>query len=825
MSISSLPLQANTFPYYFSREDILEHNARFDKPPIWCRTDLPTRQDEVFTTELISTENNDRGVVPLNRSAVEVLQTLVNRHYTARQAQMAQLLMLKPTPVAASSTTRRQEKKQGEEQLPMINVDFLTDFYALMYIDAPCICNNWIDKHGQQYAFSVMSQPFAAGKVGSAYLVVPTWRLQSVSTFIPQPSISPLQKQQQKRKETIQQVSPPQLTKHSGSAMSAAVTEESEQYHELTQPTKEVLNQSMLLIEPESLLPPRAVTGLSSSTSTLSADVVQSVIPISLVLKGIQNVEIKTYLSMRTASYTPELGNMNEAVRMNRFAVAKQPGQYTCFAVGSDNFANQTCLHYILNDILKDIIPNYIYQYDAFICTEENTTNAALNEDPKTPQPTSLPSSAANYTQKNKSVAPTHHQQRSIWLNPISGLWPSNTHSNASSSVSAATITPANASIETDPIDPPVKTGMGFSITELATEGDLADFFTRHASILQLQDCEEMLIQILRPLRVLKQPLYGFVHADLKSRNIFVSRNQQQSQLHSNPSVQAQKSKGKEKEDSHESKNSDKNTHSQLPSDIVYKIGDLDKSSIHYHGIRFYNNTWEVLTQWTPATFPVTTGVINALKSPNDRKNQYYQFGASFVGQYISFQPFTMFNQFGFYISYDIYTLFISLMLEPVFFKIYTEQQSATSRLARAWQFLWFDPADYASINLFIQQQHLQLQQLPLGTAQRNQLKEMRRITFINQVLVSLKVKLRVDIEEVYDLFDVQIPPSLLADQTLPPDFFSRPMTLSDDKHLCLSSCDNHGGSYYKWCRTNRYSKKSLPFITSTVYDWDYCTA
>lgn len=67
---------------------------------------------------------------------------------------------------------------------------------------------------------------------------------------------------------------------------------------------------------------------------------------------------------METLSVVPI---RTENFKSNYNAFKAGPNEYYLLTIPSGNFENQTCLHLILNEILKDN-ENYLYQYDAFFC-------------------------------------------------------------------------------------------------------------------------------------------------------------------------------------------------------------------------------------------------------------------------------------------------------------------------------------------------------------------------------------------------------------------------------------------------------------------------
>ena len=85
----------------------------------------------------------------------------------------------------------------------------------------------------------------------------------------------------------------------------------------------------------------------------------------SLVIKSMTFTDMKDYLSVRIYSVNEEEKLINPANKLNFWK--NQKGEDKIIVAEGTDFSNQTCLHLILNTILQEN-PNYIYQYDAFIC-------------------------------------------------------------------------------------------------------------------------------------------------------------------------------------------------------------------------------------------------------------------------------------------------------------------------------------------------------------------------------------------------------------------------------------------------------------------------
>lgn len=144
----------------------------------------------------------------------------------------------------------------------------------------------------------------------------------------------------------------------------------------------------------------------------------------------------------------------------------------------------------------------------------------------------------------------------------------------------------------------------GYNVTEFANAGDLHYYLSRKNNITDAI-LVDAIRQICSPFSILKRPEYSFVHGDLKARNVFVSVKD------GNP---------------------------------TYKLADFDKSSITWKGFRFYNGTGDYRILNIP--FPLTGISVET-----------YNFG----GTLLPVQVYTMHSPYGFYLSYDVYTLILSL--------------------------------------------------------------------------------------------------------------------------------------------------------------------
>ncbi len=107
--------------------------------------------------------------------------------------------------------------------------------------------------------------------------------------------------------------------------------------------------------------------------------------------------------------------------------------------------------------------------------------------------------------------------------------------------------------------------GAGINITEYADMRDLHKFLGETPSaLIDEAFVDDLMQQILTPLAALKAQEYSFSHSDLKARNIFVA---------------------------------------SRDAGVTYRLADFDKSSITWHGFRFYNK-WRGVYSLRWETYP-----------------------------------------------------------------------------------------------------------------------------------------------------------------------------------------------------------------------------
>lgn len=265
----------------------------------------------------------------------------------------------------------------------------------------------------------------------------------------------------------------------------------------------------------------------------------------------------------------------------------------------------------------------------------------------------------------------------------------------------------------------------GYNITELAHLGTLHSHMSHYYSRDGLHEATRQLLSVMSRL---KSDDYGFVHADLKGKNVFVSGS------------------------------------TESP---IYKIADFDKSSISWHGFRFYNASLDYRLSNEPPQ--VVDGYYQALSS------------------LLPLQVYTMHNPFGYYMSYDIYTLFLSYLAVPQVwndvYRCYTLGEKG---------FLFYDVfKSMWKANDFAK----------LMTWASTHYESLVKISHINAMLHKLQLWLKVDISDVYRSFHV--PPPVIHDEVI-----SQTITLSQGDHLCLSPCQNQKCDvmpYKGWTGTYTY--------------------
>jgi len=246
---------------------------------------------------------------------------------------------------------------------------------------------------------------------------------------------------------------------------------------------------------------------------------------------------------------------------------------------------------------------------------------------------------------------------------------------------------------------------IGKNILEFANKGDLSNFLEQQKDNINESFLIDLLMQIFIPLGFLKNKKYGFTHADLKCKNIFVKE--------------------------------EFNEETQITK-YIYKIADFDKSSIYWKNIRFYNNDISILNKYGINITDLLNYHGYDIKYENDIP--YYTLSGSLPPQI-----YIMFSWFPIYESYDYYTFIYSLIREPVIHN-YMENNK-NSILWDICKYLWFSNdlnKIYNDIGSDIKNSHIDIV-----------IKKLRSIKSINVDLKKNNIKLKININPLYDILKI----------------------------------------------------------------------
>lgn len=279
----------------------------------------------------------------------------------------------------------------------------------------------------------------------------------------------------------------------------------------------------------------------------------------------------------------------------------------------------------------------------------------------------------------------------------------------------------------------------GWNITEFSNAGTLHSFLSGYENIND-EILFTVLKQILEPLVILKQDRYCFSHSDLKAKNIFVTKSNNK---------------------------------------FYCKIADFDKSSITWNGFRFYNSSFDYTSGQIPQ-FPII--------------NDYYQLSGPIIQKVPKLlQLYTMHNPYGFFTTFDIYTMIISLFaIKPIFnFFILNPD----SNFVKNVKMLFFQE-DWKNIweNISLKQNSLD------------------QMNVILTVFTETNCKLKYSLNDFYKIFGFD-----MSEINSKLDTTIQNIYISTNNNICQNTCFNHNNSYYKWCLSNNNTR------LNTLYHWDYC--
>jgi hypothetical protein len=310
-----------------------------------------------------------------------------------------------------------------------------------------------------------------------------------------------------------------------------------------------------------------------------------------------------------------------------------------------------------------------------------------------------------------------------------------------------------------------------YNITKFSNEGTLPSFLIRNKDNINDEFIIDMIMQILEPLNILKSNKYSFNHNDLKLMNVFVNQDSS--------------------------------------NNITYQIADFDKSSITWNGVRFYNNNYDYSLTDSPP-FPPETYNGNLVYRVSNKFNLFIQ-------------VYIMHYYRGIYTNHDIYTLFISFLLEPVFYEYVIN--NVESRFWNMWELLWIDHADMVTLNNRIAKEHAKY------LINNSHIRNMRSIAFINKILVEENVKLRVSPELTGIMLNLQSEHEASVNESgssineLRSSISELRSSINElgsiyitkGNNICIDDCDK--STYFSRCHTNKHSG----FVPFGTHDWDYC--
>jgi len=276
----------------------------------------------------------------------------------------------------------------------------------------------------------------------------------------------------------------------------------------------------------------------------------------------------------------------------------------------------------------------------------------------------------------------------------------------------------------------------GYNLTERSNLNDLSSYIMSVDEITE-SFFMDMIRQILNPLVILKQERFGFLHSDLKTKNIFVH---------------------------------------QVKGKVYYKIADFDKSSIFFNRVRFFNHQYNyILGFYRSNPFPVQEGKYYCLSD------------CGWIGKYIGFHEYIMSSPFGFYVSFDIYTLFYSIILEPRILAFF--MQNKNPEIWKWYEFLF--ERDWENFKIHIQEIY------------HNPPVDRHSIKYCWEQFRKNQFRLKIDIEPLYDMIGIQKNYSKSEKNHLPI------LKLTQQNHLCITEPDEDN----LFCETNPYYKYNFTSV------------
>lgn len=305
----------------------------------------------------------------------------------------------------------------------------------------------------------------------------------------------------------------------------------------------------------------------------------------------------------------------------------------------------------------------------------------------------------------------------------------------------------------------------GYNITELSEYGDMSNYINNIMGEINDDILVDMLRQILTPLFILKQDMYLFSHSDLKTRNVFVGINSD--------------------------------------GEPVYQLADFDKSSIFWNGIRFYNNVYDlsILEYLSSFGSKIIDSSLITEEGERYKFNNLNYTGNEDTNLNIAnyrVQIYSMHNPYPIFNSYDIYTLFYSLMLEPKIYK-WVIDNNKNSVFFDVFRKLW-DPSQFSIVMKSLEESY-----------HKDKLEDKVSLSYIKKKLVLHEFWLKKNVSFLITDLKLSIPPP--AEKKKPSILLKK----SKNGSLCITECKSSGMLKPKSCYTNKYET-----VVST-HKWDWC--
>jgi len=435
----------------------------------------------------------------------------------------------------------------------------------------------------------------------------------------------------------------------------------------------------------------------------------------SLVMKKMKMLEpLKESLPLRVYPFDMDATKMNSSILYN--SVITNNGRAIIDIPSTDHFVNQTCVSMALCEILKDN-PHYVQQLDVFVCDE--------------------PDNDAGFW--NTLVGNMRHL---FHQNPKHDEW-------------------------------------GYTIMDHANKGTLYSFL-KDPQLAREPQFDNTLMNIIRqvfdPMSILQSSQHGFIHADLKTPNVFLS--------------------------------SENNK-------LVCKVADFDKSSVFWNGFRFYNDAivtkayeyggfvakrFSEIWETTDYPYPISTSG----SWPHYRLNRRHP-----VSLYSQSSPIPMYS------SYDMYTFLYSLANQV---PVWTVLQQNSNQFTKFWRSIW-EPTNMESVNRALALRHTHISEAHDKQEIEKRMFENVSLHATIHDLESHHWMLKADVAPIYDAAGAMVPQAVHNTSELVPKVSTKSKNLkinaTKDFGMCKSPC-NQGK-----CKAVR----ARHWMTDEIVETEKCTA